>query len=168
MYTWLFILGQLCSGNLPPGLHYVHLGNPCEIAHMGNFYVIVLDVQCCKVKTNKLVKKSMLKVNFKTCPQVVTWTKGNSSLLHIALMIIQEMPSRGHPGLDYNNSKAVLHLCLEMSILFELNCISLHKVFLFKKILFNKLEAATFLFVFFIVKWKMSVATMWQPIWTTK
>ena len=40
------------SGNLPPELHYVHLGNPCEIAHMSNFYVIVLDVQCCKVKTN--------------------------------------------------------------------------------------------------------------------
>ena len=36
--------------------------------------------------------------------QVVTWTKGNASLLHIALMIIQEMPPWGDPGLDYNNS----------------------------------------------------------------
>ena len=59
----------------------------------------------------------MLKVNLKTFPQVVTRTKGNSSLLRITLMTTQEMPSWGHPGLDYNNSKAFLHLCLEMSII---------------------------------------------------
>ena len=80
---------------------------------------------------------------------MVTWTKGNASLLDIAHMIIQEMPPWGHPGLDYNNSKAFLHLCLEMSIiLFLLNCISLRKMFLFNKILFNKLEAAVFLFFY--------------------
>ena len=41
----------------------------------------------------------MLKVNLKTCPQVVTWTKGNSSLLHIALVTIQEMPHGATLGL---------------------------------------------------------------------
>ena len=33
-------------------------------------------------------------------------------------------------------------------ILFQLNCISLHKVFLFNKTLFNKLEAAASLFFY--------------------
>ena len=66
MHTWLFTLGQLCSGNLPPELHYVHLGNPCEIAHMSNLLFWMFNV----VKWRLIgKKKSMLKVNLKTCPQ---------------------------------------------------------------------------------------------------
>ena len=68
-------------------------------------------------------------------------------------MTIQEIASWGHPGLDFDNSKAFLPgisslVLIDMTIiLLQLNCISLHKVFLFNKILFNKLEAAAFLFV---------------------
>ena len=45
------------------------------------------------------------------------------ALLHVALINIHDMPSRGHPKIDYDKSKACLflHLYLEMSIMTSLH-----------------------------------------------
>ena len=130
----LFTPGQLHSGKPPTRNYSIYFAMFILVIPVKSYihtvrvtYVIVLAVQCCKVKTY-LVNKSMLKVNLKTCPQVVIWTKGNSSLLHIALMTIQEMPSWSHPGLDYNNSKSISSLLLRnvhnIIILVELHFIT--------------------------------------------